>query len=216
VNLNLDDLNQHLVCRICKGYFREAHTITECLHTFCKNCLLKEFDRGQHVCPHCKVELGPHPLNLILYDRTMQELVNKILPHLEEEDAINEEKFYRERGIKRKPDSDSSNSTPPSTGKRSRGGDSTSSSSSSSSSSSVSSSSFTSYGYQPGEAEMNFKLSPDTGPNTTPEMKLGVLDKPFLKTSGKLKVCQLRKYIAKKLGLETWKFFATVRHSGRS
>ena len=68
---------------------------------------------------------------------------------------------------------------------------------------------------------MNFKLSPDTGPNTTSEMKLGVLDKPFLKTSGKLKVCQLRKYIAKKLGwrmirLTTWKFFATVRHSGLS
>ena len=48
---------------------------------------------------------------------------------------------------------------------------------------------------------MNFKLSPDTGPSTTAEMKLDVLEKPFLKTSGKLKVCQLRKYICKKLSL---------------
>ena len=55
VRLNLDDLNAHLVCRICMGYFRGAHTITECLHTFCKSCLLREFDRGQSFCPHCKV-----------------------------------------------------------------------------------------------------------------------------------------------------------------
>jgi hypothetical protein len=55
VRLKLDDLNPHLVCRICSGYFRGAHTITECLHTFCKSCLLKEFDKGLRSCPHCKV-----------------------------------------------------------------------------------------------------------------------------------------------------------------
>ena len=46
---------------------------------------------------------------------------------------------------------------------------------------------------------MNFKLSPDAGQGTATEMRLEALDKPFLKTSGKLKVTQLRKYICKKL-----------------
>jgi hypothetical protein len=88
VRLKMDELNPHLVCRICSGYFRDAYTITECLHTFCKSCLLLAFDNGGRTCPHCKVDLGPHPLNMILYDRTMQELVNKILPDLEAEDQV--------------------------------------------------------------------------------------------------------------------------------
>ena len=29
-------LNQHLVCTLCMGYFKDACTIIECLHTFCK------------------------------------------------------------------------------------------------------------------------------------------------------------------------------------
>jgi hypothetical protein len=88
VYLNLEDLNPHLVCQICQGYFRDAHTIMECLHTFCKSCLLKEFYQGMRACPRCNVELGPNPLHVMLYDRTMQELVNKILPHLESEDKV--------------------------------------------------------------------------------------------------------------------------------
>jgi hypothetical protein len=49
---------------------------------------------------------------------------------------------------------------------------------------------------------MNFKLSPDmagSGFGTTQAMVLPQLDKPFLRTSGKLKVLQLKKYIAKQL-----------------
>ncbi|GMI04163.1 hypothetical protein TrRE_jg1082, partial [Triparma retinervis] len=28
-------LNSHLTCTLCNGLFRNATTITECLHTFC-------------------------------------------------------------------------------------------------------------------------------------------------------------------------------------
>jgi len=35
-SLPVEELNKYLVCPICNGYFREAHTITECLHT-CKS-----------------------------------------------------------------------------------------------------------------------------------------------------------------------------------
>jgi polycomb group RING finger protein 3 len=30
------EINEHLTCGICRGYFRNAHTVKECLHTFCK------------------------------------------------------------------------------------------------------------------------------------------------------------------------------------
>lgn len=43
------------------------------------------------------------------------------------------------------------------------------------------------------------KVVPDTSDLTPPALQLKNLDKPFLCTSGKLKVLHLKKYIAKKL-----------------
>ena len=58
----LKDLNSHLVCPLCEGYFREAHTVPDCLHTFCKSCLFKEFAKkalkDAKSCPSCKVASG--------------------------------------------------------------------------------------------------------------------------------------------------------------
>lgn len=33
VKLKIKDLNEHIVCYLCAGYFIDATTITECLHT---------------------------------------------------------------------------------------------------------------------------------------------------------------------------------------
>jgi hypothetical protein len=58
----IEKLNEFLGCTLCKGYFREAHTITECLHTFCKECLIDEFAKSNYGkskhCPTCNVNLG--------------------------------------------------------------------------------------------------------------------------------------------------------------
>ena len=35
LKITVTDLNCHFTCSICNGYFRDAHTISECLHT-CK------------------------------------------------------------------------------------------------------------------------------------------------------------------------------------
>lgn len=31
-------------CSLCSGYFVDATTVIDCLHTFCKSCLLKYFE----------------------------------------------------------------------------------------------------------------------------------------------------------------------------
>ena len=33
VKVKIKDLNEHIVCYLCAGYFIDATTITECLHT---------------------------------------------------------------------------------------------------------------------------------------------------------------------------------------
>ena len=56
------DLNTHLLCPLCDGYFRDAHTVAECLHTFCKTCLYTDFEKRQmreKCCPTCNVRLVP-------------------------------------------------------------------------------------------------------------------------------------------------------------
>lgn len=46
---------------------------------------------------------------------------------------------------------------------------------------------------------MSFKVVPDARLADGEAAPMGALDKPYLKTSGKLKVSQLRKYLSKKL-----------------
>jgi hypothetical protein len=33
IDVTVRDLNPYLTCKLCNGYFRDAHTTTECLHT---------------------------------------------------------------------------------------------------------------------------------------------------------------------------------------
>mmetsp|Transcript_25086 Transcript_25086/g.64825 ORF Transcript_25086/g.64825 Transcript_25086/m.64825 type:complete len:424 (-) Transcript_25086:63-1334(-) len=71
-------LNPYLACTLCMGYFREACTIVECLHTFCKTCIRDHFRDSQH-CPRCNKDLGGNPAELVRNDRTLQSIVDKVL-----------------------------------------------------------------------------------------------------------------------------------------
>lgn len=92
----------HITCSVCKGYLRCACTISECLHSFCKSCLFLVYNRGATKCPECDVVLGPDPYSVTMYDRTLQELVDKILPDMQDIEDADEREFYEMKGIKPK------------------------------------------------------------------------------------------------------------------
>ena len=54
--INLRNLNEHIVCALCLGYYIEATTISECLHTFCKMCIVN-YLRTNVFCPVCDVQV---------------------------------------------------------------------------------------------------------------------------------------------------------------
>lgn len=82
--VKLSDLKEHISCFLCEGYLIEATTIIECLHTFCKNCIVKYLNDGNNTCPKCdNVIHQSHPLQYISFDRTMQDIVYKLVPDLE-------------------------------------------------------------------------------------------------------------------------------------
>mmetsp|Transcript_41437 Transcript_41437/g.129768 ORF Transcript_41437/g.129768 Transcript_41437/m.129768 type:complete len:317 (-) Transcript_41437:983-1933(-) len=179
VRFKVSDINQHVTCRLCNGYFRDAHTISECLHTFCKSCLWLQLNKGEKKCPWpmCSTDLGNNPSEFIMADRDMQCLVDKLFPHLRDQDAAGEEEFYRQKGIPLKPDQDKSAAAGGSKdGSRKRRRTN-----------------------KEARKEMNVKLIPDT--TCAESRRLKELTKPYLRTSIRLKMMQLQKYLRKKLGI---------------
>jgi len=57
--VRVTELNAQLTCSICGGYFRDASTLSECQHTFCKSCILRLFSQGVSNCPeqNCGISL---------------------------------------------------------------------------------------------------------------------------------------------------------------
>ena len=82
------ELHEFLICSICGGFFRDAHTVNECLDTFCKACIVKYFqeDQSRGKCPKCFLVLGGKPLETIISDQTMQKIVDTLYPQFREED----------------------------------------------------------------------------------------------------------------------------------
>jgi len=96
--IKLQTLNPYITCQICRGYFIDATTVTECLHTFCKSCLVKHLEEN-NTCPECEIVIHQsHPLQYISFDRTMQDIVYKLVPNLQDNEAKRERDFYRSRG----------------------------------------------------------------------------------------------------------------------
>lgn len=82
--IKLWDINAHITCRLCSGYLIDATTVTECLHTFCRSCLVKYLEEN-NTCPTCRIVIHQsHPLQYIGHDRTMQDIVYKLVPGLQE------------------------------------------------------------------------------------------------------------------------------------
>jgi len=100
VQFKLKDLNSQLSCTLCNGYFREAHTIPECMHTFCKICIFKHFVTnkvtGPITCPTCGTSLGPYTScgSKVVFDRNLQSVVDKLFPFFGEEEKKAEDKFW--------------------------------------------------------------------------------------------------------------------------
>eukprot|EP00794_Sanderia_malayensis_P005128 gene5128-5776_t len=92
-------LTEFLSCGLCKGYLIDATAITECLHTFCRSCIVI-YLKDKSTCPTCKLLISQSSaLNFIRQDRTKQDLVYKLVPHLKEKESEREIEFYSKLGL---------------------------------------------------------------------------------------------------------------------
>ncbi|RAL47699.1 hypothetical protein DM860_012324 [Cuscuta australis] len=71
-----------MTCPLCHRLFREATTISECLHTFCRKCIYKKLqDEETECCPICNIELGCVPVEKLRANHSLQDVRLKIFPY---------------------------------------------------------------------------------------------------------------------------------------
>eukprot|EP00573_Skeletonema_grethae_P003810 CAMPEP_0201696304 /NCGR_PEP_ID=MMETSP0578-20130828/8012_1 /ASSEMBLY_ACC=CAM_ASM_000663 /TAXON_ID=267565 /ORGANISM="Skeletonema grethea, Strain CCMP 1804" /LENGTH=327 /DNA_ID=CAMNT_0048182281 /DNA_START=222 /DNA_END=1206 /DNA_ORIENTATION=+ len=190
VEFSLSNATAHLTCQLCGGYYRDCHTIADCLHSLpqLSNIIFEKKGQVENknvtprlCCPTCDIEVGPHPFRKhtsistvqILPDRTLQEVVDKIFPRFKVQEHENEKRFYAEKNIKLKAEYQLLQNNDASDRK-----------------------------WQPtlSSNAMTTAVAAFMNDNTIdlilrPEDNLPALPYPQLRTSGKLKIISLKKYI---------------------
>lgn len=92
--LKVIDVNPHLSCILCGGYFIDATTITECLHSFCRACIVRYLETSKY-CPVCEVQVHKtRPLQSIRPDKTLQDIVYKLIPGLYQNEMKRRRELY--------------------------------------------------------------------------------------------------------------------------
>ncbi|KAI1713472.1 RAWUL domain RING finger- and WD40-associated ubiquitin-like domain-containing protein [Ditylenchus destructor] len=75
-----DGIENNIICTLCNNYLVEAVTLTECLHFFCRSCLLHHL-KSDNRCPKCFQDLGKDLSSAFRPDHTLQKLVYKLVPN---------------------------------------------------------------------------------------------------------------------------------------
>ncbi|XP_073300191.1 E3 ubiquitin protein ligase DRIP2-like isoform X2 [Primulina huaijiensis] len=71
-----------MTCPLCHKLFRDATTIIECLHTFCRKCIFKKLlDEEMECCPVCDIDLGCAPLDKLRPDHNLQDIRARLFPY---------------------------------------------------------------------------------------------------------------------------------------
>ncbi|XP_020610050.1 polycomb group RING finger protein 5-B-like isoform X2 [Orbicella faveolata] len=96
--LKLQDLNSFITCEICRGYLIKPTTITECLHTFCRSCIVKYLqDSDDNNCPSCSSQIHEtNPFDLLRSDKTLEDIIHKLVPKLQEREQRREREFLEQ------------------------------------------------------------------------------------------------------------------------
>ncbi|GIY54716.1 polycomb complex protein BMI-1-B [Caerostris darwini] len=95
--LKVKDINQLFTCVLCDGYIIDATTIVECLHSFCRTCIVRYLENSRY-CPLCEVQVHKtKPLQSLKTDRPLQDVIYKLVPGLYRNEMQRRQDFYAKR-----------------------------------------------------------------------------------------------------------------------
>jgi hypothetical protein len=86
---------EFLKCKLCKGIYKDPHTISECNHSFCKSCIFKYIEKFSQIsCPTCKLISSPSNGTTIIRDLSLDRFVEIIFPEFKILDEREEVYFH--------------------------------------------------------------------------------------------------------------------------
>ncbi|BFZ02128.1 hypothetical protein BsWGS_05167 [Bradybaena similaris] len=93
-HLKIGEINKNLICILCRGYYIDATTIIECLHSFCRTCIVT-YLKTSKTCPVCDTVVHKtRPHQNIRSDKLLQDLVYKLVPGLYKDEMKRRREFY--------------------------------------------------------------------------------------------------------------------------
>ncbi|XP_036332529.1 protein suppressor 2 of zeste-like [Rhagoletis pomonella] len=81
--LKVREFNELLSCSLCEGYLINPTTVDNCLHTYCRSCIVQHL-LGEACCPQCKLAGGVKQINVtnLKSDDVLRALIFKLVPGL--------------------------------------------------------------------------------------------------------------------------------------
>ncbi|XP_036345139.1 protein suppressor 2 of zeste [Rhagoletis pomonella] len=81
--LKVREFNELLSCSLCEGYLINPTTVDNCLHTYCRSCIVQHL-LGEACCPQCKIAGGGKQINVtnLKSDDVLRALIFKLVPGL--------------------------------------------------------------------------------------------------------------------------------------
>ncbi|XP_014514668.1 E3 ubiquitin protein ligase DRIP2 isoform X2 [Vigna radiata var. radiata] len=81
VKVKRDTLRPCMTCPLCHNFYKDATTISLCLHTFCRKCIYDKLsDEEMDCCPVCNIDLGCLPVEKLRPDHNLQDIRAKVFP----------------------------------------------------------------------------------------------------------------------------------------
>ncbi|KAG4908522.1 hypothetical protein JHK84_057069 [Glycine max] len=81
VKVKRNTLRPCMTCPLCHKFFKDATTISLCLHTFCRKCIYEKLsDEEMDCCPVCHIDLGCLPVEKLRPDHNLHDIRAKIFP----------------------------------------------------------------------------------------------------------------------------------------
>ncbi|CAI8603103.1 unnamed protein product [Vicia faba] len=82
--MKYEKVSPFFTCILCDRVLRNATTISECLDTFCRECIERKIiDENLNHCPICNVDLGCSPLDKLRTDNNKITMISKVLTSTE-------------------------------------------------------------------------------------------------------------------------------------
>lgn len=98
--IKVKELNENFICILCNGYLIRPVAITECLHYFCRSCIVQYLQAAsQYKCPYCDEPIHEtNPWELLREDKKLEYIISQLIPGLTEREKKRRQLFYSENG----------------------------------------------------------------------------------------------------------------------